>query len=196
MTNHTPDITELKAIVDWVNVAEDVRELSLRVGDVELHISRNGQSSGSPFAPAAGGALAAAPTPSPAAEPAQAAAAVAPAAAHTERPAAAAAPVVASAAAQAAPTPDRDSAEPAADETVVAAPMVGTFYASPQPGAPTFVSVGDRVQPDTVLGIVEVMKLMNNVEAGVSGTVVRVLAENESLVEFGQPLIVIKRDAS
>ena len=71
--------------------------------------------------------------------------------------------------------------------------MVGTFYASPQPGAPTFVSVGDAVQPDTVMCIVEVMKLMNNVEARVSGTVTRVLVENEEAVQYGQPLFVIKQ---
>ena len=71
--------------------------------------------------------------------------------------------------------------------------MVGTFYASSQPGAPAFVQVGDTVEADTVLCIVEVMKLMNNVEARVSGTVVRVLVENEAAVEYGQPLFVIKQ---
>jgi acetyl-CoA carboxylase biotin carboxyl carrier protein len=73
--------------------------------------------------------------------------------------------------------------------------MLGTFYASPQPGAPAFVSIGDTVAPNTVLGIVEVMKLMNNIEAGVEGTVARVLVENESMVEYGQPLIVIRKTA-
>lgn len=73
--------------------------------------------------------------------------------------------------------------------------MVGVFYAAPKPGAPTFVSVGDAVAEDTVLGIVEVMKLMNNLEAKVAGQVVRILVENEQSVEFGQPLMVIKRSA-
>lgn len=179
MTDSAPDMKELKAIIDWVNVTEDVRELSLKFGDVELHVSRNSHSGGSLHAPAAVAASA----PAPAAAPAPVAAAPAPAAA----PAAAPAP--------AAEQPKHAEAA-GEDEIVISAPMVGTFYASPQPGAPAFVSAGDRVEPSSVLGIVEVMKLMNNIEAGVNGTVVRVLVENESLVEFGQPLMVIKKDAS
>ncbi|MEJ6555072.1 acetyl-CoA carboxylase biotin carboxyl carrier protein [Microbacterium esteraromaticum] len=177
MADNLPDMRELKAIVDWVNLAKDVRELSLKVGDVELHVSRNN------------GAPAAAPAPAAAAAPAVAPAAPAPAEAPAAAaPAPAAAPTAATAAA-----PHEDAAL-AADEVMITAPMLGTFYASPQPGAPAFVSVGDAVQPHSVLGIVEVMKLMNNIEAGVTGTVVWVLAENEAVVEFGQPLMVIKKD--
>ena len=73
--------------------------------------------------------------------------------------------------------------------------MVGTFYSGPRPGAPAFVSPGDTVTADTVLGIVEVMKLMNNIEAKVEGTVTRVLVENGQAVEYGQPLMVIQTDA-
>ncbi len=71
--------------------------------------------------------------------------------------------------------------------------MVGTYYSSPKPGAPSFVSVGDTVTKGTVLAIVEVMKLMNNIEAEVDGTVTQILVENEQAVEYGQPLLVIKR---
>ena len=177
MADNLPDMRELKAIVDWVNLAKDVRELSLKVGDVELHVSRNNGAPAAAPAPAAAAAPAAAPA-APAPAEAPAAAAPAPAAAPTAAPAAA---------------PHEDAAL-AADEVMITAPMLGTFYASPQPGAPAFVSVGDAVQPHSVLGIVEVMKLMNNIEAGVTGTVVRVLAENEAVVEFGQPLMVIKKD--
>ena len=81
----------------------------------------------------------------------------------------------------------------AADEVLVKAPMVGVFYASPKPGDPPFVSVGDAVTSATVVGIVEVMKLMNNLEAKTEGTVVRILVKNEQAVEYGQPLMVIKR---
>ncbi|WP_336629519.1 MULTISPECIES: acetyl-CoA carboxylase biotin carboxyl carrier protein [unclassified Microbacterium] len=177
MADNSPDLKELKAILDWVNVAEDVRELSLTFGDVELHVSRN--NGASVLAPAA---------PAPVAAPAAPAARAA---------AAAPVPVAPAVAAPAAPATPA-AAEPAAlaaDEVVVTAPMLGMFYAAPQPGAPAFVTAGDAVQPDTVLGIVEVMKLMNNIEAGVAGTVVRVLVENESLVEYGQPLIVIRKSA-
>jgi acetyl-CoA carboxylase biotin carboxyl carrier protein len=85
--------------------------------------------------------------------------------------------------------------ELAAGEVLIKAPMVGTFYAAPKPGEPDFVSVGDAVAPDTVLCIVEVMKLMNNIEAGVAGTVARVLVRNEQAVQYGQPLMVIRRNA-
>jgi len=182
MPLNPPDIKELKAIVDWVNLTEDVRELSIRYGDVELFVSRNRNSS-APAAPAAAPALAAAPAPV-AALPAPA---PAPAAAPALEPAA-------SASAPAAPAP-ASSDGLAADEVIVKAPMVGTFYAAPKPGDPPFVEVGRRVEPGTVLCIVEVMKLMNNIEATETGVVTRILVENNQTVEYGQPMMVIKRDA-
>ena len=75
---------------------------------------------------------------------------------------------------------------------VVRSPMVGTFYRAPEPGAPPFVEVGARVQPETIVCIIEVMKLMNSVPAGVAGVVTDVLAENAHMVEYGQALIAIK----
>jgi acetyl-CoA carboxylase biotin carboxyl carrier protein len=71
-------------------------------------------------------------------------------------------------------------------------PMVGTFYRSGQPGAEPFVSVGSQVQVGDTLCIIEAMKLLNEIEADVSGTVRQVLVENGSPVEFGQPLFVIE----
>jgi acetyl-CoA carboxylase biotin carboxyl carrier protein len=70
--------------------------------------------------------------------------------------------------------------------------MVGTFYRSPEPGAPPFVEPGSRVEADTILCIIEVMKLMNSVTAGVAGVVAHVFVENAQMVEYGQPLIAIR----
>lgn len=71
-------------------------------------------------------------------------------------------------------------------------PMVGTFYAAPNPGAKDFVSVGDKISEGDVLCIIEAMKMMNEVKADSSGTVEQILIENAEPVEFGQPLFVIK----
>jgi acetyl-CoA carboxylase biotin carboxyl carrier protein len=89
-------------------------------------------------------------------------------------------------------------APPARDDVVasgmavVKAPMVGTFYRAPSPGAAPFIEVGDPVQPDTVVCIIEVMKLMNTIHAEASGTVREIRVENSQPVEFGQVLIVIE----
>ena len=77
--------------------------------------------------------------------------------------------------------------------TVITSPMVGTFYRSPSPDAPAYVEVGSRVTTKTIVCIVEAMKLMNEIEAEVSGVVTEVMAENGQLVEYGQPLFKIKR---
>jgi acetyl-CoA carboxylase biotin carboxyl carrier protein len=74
---------------------------------------------------------------------------------------------------------------------VIESPMVGTFYEAPSPGAKAFVQVGDSVSAGDTLCIIEAMKMLNQIEADVSGTVKAILVENEQPVEFGQPLIVI-----
>jgi acetyl-CoA carboxylase biotin carboxyl carrier protein len=74
----------------------------------------------------------------------------------------------------------------------ITSPMVGTFYSSPSPDSDSFVSVGSSVSKDTVVCIVEAMKLFNEIEAEVSGEVVEVLVENGELVEYGQPLFRVK----
>lgn len=76
----------------------------------------------------------------------------------------------------------------------IVAPMVGTFYRAPAPDADPYVKVGDRVSENTVVCIVEAMKLMNEIEAEVNGTIVEILVENGQLVEYGQPLFVVKLD--
>jgi len=74
----------------------------------------------------------------------------------------------------------------------VKSPIVGTFYDSPSPGAPTFVQVGDQVEVGQVLCIVEAMKLMNEIECDVAGEIVRRIAVSGQPVEFGQPLFAIR----
>jgi acetyl-CoA carboxylase biotin carboxyl carrier protein len=69
--------------------------------------------------------------------------------------------------------------------------MVGTFYRAPQPGAPPFVEPGQSVDRDTVVCIIEVMKLMNSIPANARGTVTRILVDDAAAVEAGQPLIVL-----
>ena len=75
--------------------------------------------------------------------------------------------------------------------TFVTSPMVGTFYASPAPDQPSFVKVGDKVSPNTIVCIIEAMKVMNEVKAGVSGTVAEVFLESGQPVEFGSRLLRI-----
>jgi acetyl-CoA carboxylase biotin carboxyl carrier protein len=70
----------------------------------------------------------------------------------------------------------------------IEAPMLGTFYRASAPGEQPFVDVGSQVDPDTVVCLIEVMKMMNSVKAGVTGTVVEVCATNAELVEYGEPL--------
>jgi len=76
----------------------------------------------------------------------------------------------------------------------VSSPMLGTFYRSQAPGAAPFVDVGTRVESDTIVCLIEVMKMMNSVPAGVVGTVVEVCAENAQLVEDGAPLFQVRPD--
>lgn len=74
----------------------------------------------------------------------------------------------------------------------IVSPMVGTFYRAPAPDADPYVQVGDRVNKETVVCIVEAMKLMNEIEAEVEGEIVEILVENGQLVEYGQPLFLVK----
>ena len=91
---------------------------------------------------------------------------------------------------------DSDSSQSSEEKTIsgqtIDSPMVGTFYAAPNPGAKDFVSVGDKISEGDVLCIIEAMKMMNEVKADSSGTIKQVLIENSEPVEFGQPLFVIE----
>ncbi|MEN9522248.1 MAG: acetyl-CoA carboxylase biotin carboxyl carrier protein [Bacteroidota bacterium] len=103
-------------------------------------------------------------------------------------PIAAPAPVAASAPAAPASTP----APAAASGTQIKAPMVGTFYRSAGPDKPAFVKPGDKVKKGQVICIIEAMKLFNEIESEMDGTIVKVLADDASPVEFDQPLFVIE----
>jgi acetyl-CoA carboxylase biotin carboxyl carrier protein len=101
--------------------------------------------------------------------------------------------------------PEPEPAEPATAERPVAAaavesngartieaPMLGTFYRAEAPGAEPFVEVGTEVDPGTVVCLIEVMKMMNSIQAGVAGTIVEVCAENAQIVQYGEPLFRVE----
>lgn len=177
MTDST-NLHDLKSLLKWANLSDDIQELQIKYGDVELAMSRtpgglNRPAPAPEAAPAAAPAQEAAPeaVPAPAAEPESK-----PAPAQEEAP----------------KEEPQTSGEPSAEGETVKAPMVGTFYAAPKPGADPFVKVGDEVEVGQVLCIVEVMKLMNNIESKVAGTVKEILVDNEDAVEHGQPIMVIQ----
>lgn len=161
---------DIEAIVDQFQRG-DWREMHLRIGDVELFLSKDG----SARLPERGGA------PAPvAAAPIAAAPAAAPAAAGHAAPAAAAAAPV-------------GAVPPGWIQ--IKAPSLGTFYRAPKPGAPKFVEVGAAVTPESDLCLIEVMKLFTTLRAGVSGTVREVYVQDGELVEFDQPLFLIQPNA-
>jgi acetyl-CoA carboxylase biotin carboxyl carrier protein len=161
------DIEEIMALLE----ASRFDRLNLEMDGVKLELVRGGA-----------GAARAAPATAPAAVAAPAAAPVAQAA-----QAAAAAPI-------SAPTPAPVPAQSRDGLIAVKSPLLGIFYRAPKPGEPAFVEVGDRVEADTIIGIVEVMKLMNSARAGVTGTVVEITGQNGELVEHGEVLLLVKPD--
>lgn len=93
------------------------------------------------------------------------------------------------------PHPGAHAEEAASEDQdlhIITSPIVGTFYRSPSPTAESFVRIGSRVEPDTVVCIIEAMKLMNEIQAETSGEVVKIYVENGQAVEYGQPLFGIK----
>lgn len=175
------ELHEIKSLVDWLNLNDDIQEFSLKYGELELFVSRREESSPAQILPAVSSATTSTPTLS---VPEVAAPALVAGQKRDQippvEPVAHSGPAVAS------------KIEAAQGEVLIKAPMVGTFYAAPKPGAPAFVQEGDVVSPQSVLCIVEVMKLMNNLEAGVHGVVKKILVTNEQAVEYGQPLMLIE----
>lgn len=112
-----------------------------------------------------------------------------PAAPQAMAPVMAAAPAAAAPGAPAAPAA---AVEPPSPGHRVTAPMVGTYYSSPAPGAKTFVSIGSKIEAGDTLCIIEAMKMMNQIEAETSGTIVSILVDNGEPVEYGQPLFIIE----
>ena len=84
-----------------------------------------------------------------------------------------------------------EDAAVAAGHTITS-PLVGTFYSSPSPDAPSFVNVGDRVKKGQVIGIIEAMKLMNELKSDFDGVIKEILVKDETVVEFGQPLFILE----
>ncbi len=84
------------------------------------------------------------------------------------------------------------AAEPEIEGTVINSPMVGTYYASPSPGAPAFVKAGQSIKPGDTICIVEAMKILNQIESEVTGVVKQVLVEDGQPVEFGEPLMIVE----
>lgn len=107
---------------------------------------------------------------------------------YTAAPAAAPAEETVAAAAPTAPAPVADTSK----YITVKSPMIGTFYRSASPEKPLFVNVGDEIKPGDVLCIIEAMKLFNEIEAEVSGRIVKILVDNASPVEYDQPLFLVE----
>lgn len=104
-----------------------------------------------------------------------------------------AAPAAANAVAPAQPAPPPAASAPAPDDVkTINSPMVGTFYTAPSPDAKPYVSVGDRVESDSVVCIIEAMKVFNEIKAEVSGRITRLLVNSGEAVEFGTPLFEVK----
>lgn len=162
---------DLKQLTQWVKESSDIRELSLSYNGLELFISRNENTraavSEAPVAPTA----------------------VAPAPVEQENTLNKQASIPTESKASS-PT-DISAGE---NEHLITAPMVGTFYMSPKPGDPAFVEVGQSVEPKSVVCIIEVMKLMNNLEAKVNGRVKEIYVEDQQPVEYGQPIMLIEKE--
>jgi acetyl-CoA carboxylase biotin carboxyl carrier protein len=155
---------EIKELIELL-VEKDIAEFEMERGDVKLHIRRGGAHETVTATP-----LLAQVTPIPVV-----AASAAPApAAHVPPPAVAAT------------LEDEELA-------IVKSPIVGTYYESPSPGSPPYVKVGDAVKEGQVLCIIEAMKLMNEIEADVSGEIVKMFIPNGSAVEYGMPLFGIRK---
>ena len=103
-------------------------------------------------------------------------------------------PAPAPAPAIAAPPSGRARKSTEAGLVEIKSPLLGVFYRAPKPGEPAFVEVGSRVEEDTIIGIIEVMKLMNSARAGVRGKVVEILAVNGEMVEHGEVLMLVRPD--
>jgi acetyl-CoA carboxylase biotin carboxyl carrier protein len=108
----------------------------------------------------------------------------------------AAAPLAAAPAAAAAPAPAAPTAAAAPVEekgiSMVTSPMVGTFYTAASPESPAFAKVGSKVGADSIVCIIEAMKVMNEIQSEISGTITEILVENGAAVEYGQPLFKVK----
>ncbi|MGH9681001.1 MAG: acetyl-CoA carboxylase biotin carboxyl carrier protein, partial [Candidatus Acidiferrales bacterium] len=151
------DLGQMERLLSFMS-EHGLEEFEYEQGDLRIHLKKAAPQAATPVVRAAPGTV--------------------------EAPRAAAAPLVAAATQAPAPGPTQPAAE-SADEHIVKSPIVGTFYAAASPDAATFVRVGDKVNAGQTLCIIEAMKLMNEIEADLSGEVVRILVENGQPVEYG-----------
>lgn len=164
MTLTAKDVAEITRLLEQSNFDE----LYLELDGVKLSLRRGAGATPSARSPALQGH---APPPAPPA-PSSSAPPVRGAPAHTSRDA-----------------PARAATAGTANTRDIPAPLLGTFYRAPKPGAPAFVEVGSSVDEETIIGIIEVMKLMNTVRAGMRGRIVEILARDGALVEYGEALM-------
>ena len=163
------NIKEIKDLINFL-IEKDIAEFELERGNGRVRIRRDVHSSFSS-------------SPAAAAQPA-------PAVQSTDRRAA---PPVQRSAAGAPAEPVEAAATPEEEQLhIIKSPIVGTFYESPSPGSPPFVKAGDAVEIGAVVGIIEAMKLMNEIECDAAGEVVKRLVSNNQPVEYGQPLFSIR----
>ncbi|MCE0498219.1 MAG: acetyl-CoA carboxylase biotin carboxyl carrier protein [Methylacidiphilales bacterium] len=161
------DLKEIKAVIDLMT-RNGLSEFELEKGDFKLRVKRG-----------PGGEWISTTTP----------AASAPATVHHHH----APPVAASVAAPPAASAPATASVPAGSDTFqIVSPMVGTFYHSPSPDSPPYVTVGHEVSEETVVCIIEAMKVMNEIKAETKGVIVEVLAQNGKPVEFGKPLFAVR----
>jgi acetyl-CoA carboxylase biotin carboxyl carrier protein len=174
------DLEELAAIIEQLDKTE-FTDFSYEKGDLRIRVLRGGHLGSEPVTTGvASGTVSQRGSGTP---PAPASTAAASATAH---------PPLRDAPAPATPVTD---GQPADGVTVVRAPMLGHFYRAPKPGEEPFVQVGDVIEADSTLCIIEVMKLMNSVPAGVAGEIVEVLVEDGALVEFDQAIFAVRQPA-
>ncbi len=165
---------EIRELIEFL-VEKDIAEFELERGDMKLHIKRGGAAPVVQIAPAVA-SIPAIPV------------AAAPVAAASHADIQAAGSTAPPPSTQVPPAPPAD-----ADLYIVKSPIVGTFYESPSPGAPPFLKIGDTVQEGQVLCIIEAMKLMNEIEAEVSGVLAKAFVSNGNPVEYGMPLFGIRK---
>ncbi|MFD2672766.1 acetyl-CoA carboxylase biotin carboxyl carrier protein [Marinicrinis sediminis] len=169
-------LSEIKELIKLVNQS-DIQELEIENDGSRLFIRKPGKEESVVIQPQA----------------APHAYAPAPPAAHAYQAAPPAQPQQEAPATAAPASSDKSAAADDQHLHKITSPMVGTFYSSPAPTSPPYVKKGDVVNEKTVVCIVEAMKLMNEIEAEVKGEIVDILAENGQLVEYGQPLFLVKK---
>ena len=166
---------EIKELIELL-VEKDITEFELERGDVKVHVKRGGSSAS---------VVQVAPTPG-----------ARPIPIAVESASSSAAGAAAGSQAASSPAPPSAEAAAAASEAdlyIVKSPIVGTYYEAPSPGTPPFVKAGDTVKEGQVLCIIEAMKLMNEIEAEVSGVLAKAFVSNGSPVEYGMPLFGIRK---